>query len=268
MTTLYEDLQRDGFMVAKKLLPSDVITAARDSISRTLADQLSQLNLGVPTDLHSQLRALYAADLDRYKRTLGAFWRKADISAVMRHVALFGFVRSVLGWGDVFLPGGEVMMLMAPDLQIPGGYFGLGAHQDFPSIQGSLDGLVVWIPLHDVDAGNFPLEIVPGSHRLGLVTDVEQTHNGWQITASYLKQMTFRQITAKAGDVVFMSVFAIHRSGLNGNKLRIALSTRFDNAAEPSFVARTYPTAYQRIVHREQFEPDFPHARDMATLWP
>jgi hypothetical protein len=268
MTMSYEDLRRDGFTVAKKLLPPNVIAAARDSISRTLADQLSQLNLDVPADLHSQLRALYAADLDRYKQTLAALWRKADIAAVMRHEALFDFVRSILGWGDVFLPGGEVVILMASDLKIPDGYFGLKAHQDFPSVQGSLDGLVVWIPLLDVDADNFPLQVVPGSHRLGLVTDIEQTRNGWEIINTQLDRMTFQPIPVEAGDAVFMSVFTIHRSGLDGSGLRIALSTRFDNAVEPSFIARGYPTAYQRIVHREQFVPGFPDASDMATLWP
>ncbi len=268
MTSWSEELRRDGFTVVRQLMPPTAAAAALRSISRTVADQLSQVNLAVPGDLHAQLRALHSADLDRYKRTLGALWRKADIMDVMRHEALFAFVRSAFGWDDIFLPGGDVLLLMASDLKIPDGYFGVGAHQDFPSVQGSLDGLVVWIPLTDVDTDAFPLEVIPGSHRRGLVTAVDETSNGWRITDAYLDQMTFQPVSAKTGDVVFMSGFTIHRSGLSGSRLRIALSTRFDNASEPSFIARGYPTAYQRSVHREQFVPGFPSAEDIATLWP
>lgn len=267
MTSWHDEFRRDGFTVARRLLPPGVVPAARASIARTVADQLAQLELAAPAELHAALRALHAADLERYKRTLGALWRKADLAEVMRHETLFGFVRSAFGWGDVFLPGGDVMLLMAADLKIPGGYFGLGAHQDFPSVQGSLDGLVVWISLTDVDADSFPLEVIPGSHRRGLVTAVEENRNGWQIPDASLDETEFRQIMVQAGDVVFMSGFTIHRSGLRGSRLRIALSTRFDNAAEPSFVARTYPTAYQRSVHREQYVPGFPSAEDLAKLW-
>jgi hypothetical protein len=61
----------------------------------------------------------------------------------MRHEALFSFVRAAFGWIDIFLPGGEVVLVMGTELKIPNGYFGLGAHQDFRSLQGSLNGLVV-----------------------------------------------------------------------------------------------------------------------------
>ncbi|QTN30431.1 phytanoyl-CoA dioxygenase family protein [Rhodoferax sp. AJA081-3] len=37
-------------------------------------------------------------------------------------------------------------------------------HQDYWSVQGSLDGVVVWMPLVDVDKENFPLEVIPQSH--------------------------------------------------------------------------------------------------------
>jgi hypothetical protein len=49
--------------------------------------------------------------------------------------------------------------------------------------------------------------------------------------------------------------------------MRLALSTRFDNGAEPTFIARGYPTAYQRSVHREQFVSDFPTAAQIKSVF-
>lgn len=260
-----QELHQNGFVVVKGLLPDSTVSNTIESIFRTVADQLNHLGISPPTDLHSALRALHGASIDRYKRTLASLWRKADIAAAMKHENIMAFLSGSLGWKDMFLPGGDVVLLMADDLKIPDGYFGLRAHQDYPSVQGSLDGLVVWTPITDAGSDNFPLEVVPGSHRLGLVTDVEETRNGWQIPDGKLGG--FQPIEAKAGDVVFMSYFTVHRSGIEGNGLRIALSTRFDNASEPTYVERAYPTAYQRSVHREQYVKGFPKLEDLSSVW-
>jgi hypothetical protein len=270
MPTPLEGLRLDGFHVARDLLPSAAISDVLASIERTVSDQLSHLGITVSgADLFGRLRALHAADIGRYTKTLGALWRKADIAGLMRHPALFAFVRDAFGWQDVFLPGGDVVLLMARELAIPGGYFGLAPHQDFPSVQGSLDGLVVWIPLTDADRAGYPIEVVAGSHRRGLITGVDHTRNGWEVRPDELAGADWRPVEVAMGDVVFMSVFTIHRSALDGaaGRMRIALSTRFDNAAEATFVERIYPTAYQRVVHREQFVRDFPTAEQIARLF-
>lgn len=213
MSEELETLRRDGFCIARGLLPRADVTATLESVHRTIRDQLREIGVtAAGDDLHAALRALHAADIERYKRVLGALWRKADVSGLMRHPALFGFLREAFGWRDVFLPGGEVALLMAADLKIPGGYFGLGAHQDFPSVQGSLDGVVAWIPLTDVDRDGWPVEVIPGSHRRGLITEVDETRNGWEIRPEALDDADWRPVEVKAGDVVFLSVFTVHRS--------------------------------------------------------
>jgi Phytanoyl-CoA dioxygenase (PhyH) len=270
MTTPSESLRRDGFYICRSLLPESDVIAVNESMNRTVRDQLAFLGIREPgNEVHSALRTLLQSDIDRYKRTLAALWRKSDIAALMRHQALFDFVRRELGWRDVFLPGGEVVLVMADDLRIPGGYFGLEPHQDFPSVQGSLDGLVVWIPLTPVDRMGFPLEIVPRSHHRGLISEVTLGQNEWQIDADQLTGSDWLPIEVAVGDVAFISVFTIHRSSRIGapDRLRMALSTRFDNAAEPTFVERGYPTAFQRVVHREQYFKDFPTARQIEDLF-
>ena len=42
-------------------------------------------------------------------------------------------------------------------------------HQDYPYIQGSIDTVTCWTPLHDVPLENGPLRVLPGSHRRGLL---------------------------------------------------------------------------------------------------
>ena len=69
----------------------------------------------------------------------------------------------------------------------------------------------------------------------------------------------FVPVEAARGDVVFMSSFAVHRSGTRGDeRLRVATSMRYENAAEPHFIERSYPFAHKRSVVGQLITPDFP----------
>jgi ectoine hydroxylase-related dioxygenase (phytanoyl-CoA dioxygenase family) len=215
---------------------------------------------------------LYILDIEKYKKVSGSLWRLLDVYQLMHDERIIDFLHKKFKWGgDIFVPGGQVVHIMANELQIPNGYFGLGAHQDFPSVQGSLDGVVVWVPLVDVDKSNFPLEVIPRSHKRGLLPMNGEGQEVREVDSKYLSQDNFSPIEVNVGDVVFMSMFTIHKSsgcGTNG-RVRLATSTRFDNAAESTFIDRCYPTAYTRQVCRDQFYKNFPteaHIQDIFSV--
>ena len=138
-------------------------------------------------------------------------------------------------------------------------------------MQGSLDGFVVWIPLVDVDANRYPLEVIPGSHRHGILPSIENPDSTWEILPDHYAERDFVPALCEVGDVIFMSNFTVHRSSTRGDdRLRLACSTRYDNADDPSFIERGYPTAYVRSVRREQMfdiarEQKNPGATDVDT---
>ena len=76
-----------------------------------------------------------------------------------------------------------------------------GAHQDWASTQGSLETNTVWIPLTNTK-NNFPLEVIPGSHKLGLLDGKE---NGSVLEVECDGE--FKSIDAEFGDAVQMSGF-------------------------------------------------------------
>jgi ectoine hydroxylase-related dioxygenase (phytanoyl-CoA dioxygenase family) len=261
----------NGFFVAKGLLDGKAIAQLLDSMKKTVADQLR--GLSVPAehdDIFSALKALHSADIDRYRKVVGAFWRKEEAFRLAHHDNIVDFLKEKFGWTDLFLPGGQVVLIMAHELKIPNGYFGFVTHQDFPSVQGSLDGVVVWFPLVDVAKDNFPLEIIPGSHKLGLLPTISHGASTWEVKPECYNPSDFVPVEVKAGDVIFMSVFSIHRSSVEGQlgNCRLAVSTRFDNGDEPTFVDRVYPTAYTRSVAREQYYQDFPTQQQVDTVFP
>jgi len=63
--------------------------------------------------------------------------------------------------------------------------------------------------------------------------------------------------------------FLVHRTGsLGGVIARIAFSYRYNNAAEPSFVARNYPSPYVYRPDMRLLQDDFPTAADVRRFFP
>jgi ectoine hydroxylase-related dioxygenase (phytanoyl-CoA dioxygenase family) len=247
-----EAYAQEGFYVVKGLLPTALIQTCVDDFAGMMADQLHARGLPARGDFLARAQALHAADIDQFKRVLGALWRLKSVGDVFAHPQIRAFLKQVLGFGRIFVPGGQTVHVQSEELRIPGGYFGLDAHQDWPSVQGSLDGLGVWVPLCDIDDNAFPLEVVPGSHRRGLIAPQgNKTDVIWVVDA--YADADYKAVCVEQGDVVFFSNFTAHRSGQKGrrNFVRLACSSRFDNGAEVSFVQRGYPTAYTRGVHRQ-----------------
>jgi len=92
------------------------------------------------------------------------------------------------------------MHVMSKSLKVPGGYQGFGSHQDWPTLQGSLDTVTVWIPFVDVDRDRFTLEIVPGSHTGGLYPYARRDHI-FEVDPAHYDAEGFVPVEAARGDV-------------------------------------------------------------------
>jgi hypothetical protein len=242
----------DGFYIAKKLLPMSLVEACLEDFAGMMADQLQSLSLPTPPTFFERALALHAADISRYRKVLGAMWRLQSVGDIFAYPAIRNFLKTVFGFGRIFVPGGQTVHVQSQELRIPGGYFGLDAHQDWPSVQGSIDGLGIWVPLCLIDDDSYPLEVVRGSHLSGLKEPAGGKTDAIWVVADY-RDDDYEAVCVAPGDVVFISNFTVHRSGHRGRKnfVRLACSSRFDNGAEPTFVQRAYPSAYTRGVHRQ-----------------
>lgn len=264
-TKARKEYENNGYFIANGLLPTKLIEACIADLHGLMADQLNARDILLQGDFLSLAKALHALDLNQFKRVLSSLWRLQSIGDIFAQPQIKSFLTNVLGFGRIFLPGGQTVHVQAEELRIPGGYFGLDAHQDFPSVQGSLDGAGVWVPLCDIDDNAFPLEIVPGSHKRGLISPKNKKEDAiWVVDV--FRDHDYKKISVNRGDVVFFNNFTVHRSGQMGrrNFCRLACSSRFDNGAEPSFVERGYFSAYTRGVHRQLM--DFPNVDSVNKL--
>ena len=262
---------KHGYAVAKGLLPSNIVDETLGEIHTLFAQHLKRLECtqaGYKDNLSllADMLALFEVNRDAYLASARATSRLSTVYRLVMHLAIDSTLRS-LGLVLPAMTTGPIVHVMAEELRIPGGYFGLMPHQDWSTSQGSLDTVTVWIPLVNVDRGLYPLQVIGGSHTKGLWRG---QHNGlyYEVEQSLCKDSDFVSVEVEPGDVVFMSGFTVHRSGPGLRKgVRLACSVRYDNMSEPTYIERVYPCTYKRVLEQGFLFKEFPTPEQVAAVF-
>jgi ectoine hydroxylase-related dioxygenase (phytanoyl-CoA dioxygenase family) len=144
-------------------------------------------------------------------------------------------------------------------------YYKAPPHQDWRSMQGSLNAMVIWVPLIDIGKDLGALEIIPGSHLSGLLDSVE---DDWYRTIEGTSDDQYITVEVEAGDALFFSAFLLHRSGDNiTDSIRWSCHFRYNDLAEPTFVERKYPNPYIYKPEQELITKDFPSKTQLRQLF-
>ena len=133
-------------------------------------------------------------------------------------------------------------------------------------MQGSLDSVVVWVPLMDLERPLGPLEVIPGSHIGGLL-DAEMK-DGYGHLGTSAEESAFQPVDVELGDVLFFSSLLVHRSGTNVTRsIRWSCHFRYNNLAEPTFIERGFPHPYLYRPQEELITEGFPTRDALSELF-
>jgi len=269
MKNLVNEYASDGLSVVKNLLPTKEVNQILSEIHSLVQLQLKRFikpNKNTNNSLLADMELLLSNNAESYLATLRRAAKLVSITKLITHAKVMAIIEQL----EIEIPTlstEPVLHVISDKLKIPNGYYGIEAHQDWPSIQGSLDCMVVWIPLVEISIQNFPLLWIPKSHKNGLAAGKTQK-NLYKIDESQLNSNEFAPIIASPGDVIFMSSWTIHKTGIaNSTGFRLSISNRFENAKEETFINRNYPCAYQRSVNRNLITPNFPSPQLVKKLF-
>lgn len=145
-------------------------------------------------------------------------------------------------------------------------YWRLSLHQDWRSMQGSLDAIVVWVPLVNIDKSLGALEVIPGSHKWGLLQSQMIDGYGHVEEPVALEEMVPLEI--ESGDAVFFSAFLAHQSGVNvTDSLRWSCHFRYNNLNEMTFIERGFPHPYIYRPQEELITAQFPAREQVKKIF-
>jgi ectoine hydroxylase-related dioxygenase (phytanoyl-CoA dioxygenase family) len=158
-----------------------------------------------------------------------------------------------------------VMFFNSSHLAKSEAYYKAPPHQDWRSMQGSLNSMVVWVPLIDIGKDLGALEIIPGSHLFGLLDSVE---DDWYRTIEGTTDDQYVPVEVEAGDALFFSAFLLHRSGDNTtDSIRWSCHFRYNDLDEPTFIERKYPNPYIYKPEQDLITEDFPSKVQLQDLF-
>lgn len=115
-------------------------------------------------------------------------------------------------------------------------------HQDWASMQGSINSIVVWIPLININQSLGPIALFPKSHKEGLLS--EQKLGGFGMVDKY-KENDYISFNVRQGDIILFNNFLVYKSGKNvTDNIRWSCHMRYNDLFDTSFIKRGYPHAY------------------------
>ena len=119
-------------------------------------------------------------------------------------------------------------------------YYKTPPHQDWLSMESSIDSLVVWVPLVNVNKENGSIIIYPGTHTLGPLP--------FKVTGGFAEVEIIGegiQPELEIGDIAIFSTLLIHSSGdILDNSIRWSCHYRYTNMLDPDFIDRGFPNPY------------------------
>lgn len=248
---------RDGYYLAKRCIPAvyvnDLLNSMRDIFGKVTSDISDSGIIRLFTEDFNKFYG--AANICQWLIKLFKFSTIQEISSLLLE----------LGIANPVMNTRPLVSYSSKKLAKNDTYWKVPAHQDWPSTQGSLNGLTLWIPLVDIKDELGPLEVVPGSHVLGNSEHVEV--EGVPVLSR--DDWNFLPVPMDVGDVLVFSNFLIHKSGINltEDEIRWSAHFRYDDACESTFIERNFP--HHRTDKRLPglLHPTFPTKEVLANFF-
>lgn len=237
------NFEENGFLIKKSLFKPEEIKLILNDIKHIFSIQLEKNNYSYSTELEFN-NSLF----DFFKKHREVF---INCGKHMQHLISVHklslddrIINTLLDLGLSFptICTRPVVYANSKNLATEEIYYKMPAHKDWYSMQGSLDSMVVWIPLVDVNKDLGALEIVSGSHKDS--SEISDVKNGFGLVNKYTDK-DFTSVELNAGDALFFSSMLVHRSGNNITDLiRYSTHYRFNNMNDPDFINRNFPHPY------------------------
>lgn len=270
-TQFLERYRHDGFVVARGLLARDEVAAVLQDAQAVFRRQFAVHGIelqepATPSLFLEAMERLFQSDLPTFVNAGKQCQHLISLHRLAVDERILSLVRG-LGLTDPNISTRPVLYFNHPRLAKKEVYWRVFAHQDWRSMQGSLDAVVAWLPLTRITSGLGPLELARGSHLDGLLTDRVEDGFG-RVGENDLAGRRFEPLDTEVGDVVFFSAFLIHQSGTNSsNAIRWSCHFRYNNLAEPHFIRRGFPHPYVYRPDETLLTPGFPLPADVRRIF-
>lgn len=231
--------EENGFLKVNSFFSKQEIENLLEKIKKNYQNQFDRL--GLKKDFTQNMIDLFNKDFNTFSNCgkhnqhgCIELYQLATNEKLIKKIKELGISRPSLSTRPVVMQNHRQLSLKEV-------YYRTPPHQDWGSIRGSKNSIVVWIPLMDVTKNEGPVNFIPKSHKSGLLKTKQE--EGFATVDVKNENFIFEEM--KVGDVLFFSTFLIHKSGdILNDKIRWSCHFRFNDMDEKDFVNRGYHFNY------------------------
>ena len=264
------EYKRQGFVLCRGLFRAEEVAQVHSEAQEIFAAEMRQKGLlpdGHVSDheFHTGMFRLFKLDIQAFRNCgkqvhhLISLYRLGVDERVVATVKELGISFPNIGMRPI-------IFFNHPRLATEEHHWRLPLHQDWRTTQGSLDSATIWLPLVDIDKRLGALEIVPGSHRWGLLPGGRVDREDY--VQPKVEEERLLSVEMRRGDALFFSTFLLHRSGTNVTEsLRWSCQFRYNNLVDVSFIQRGYPHPFTYKPEPELITPNFPTLPELDEVF-
>jgi ectoine hydroxylase-related dioxygenase (phytanoyl-CoA dioxygenase family) len=267
--------KKNGYLLLRNFFPPDTITVILQEAKTIFLKQFYQkgyIQSVVLSEINEEqfnecLYRLFKEDIECLSNCGKQAQHLISLHTLSLQPAVIELLKAV-GITRPVISTRPVMFFNHPRLAQQKVFYKVDAHQDWRSMQGSLNSVVIWLPLVDINKDLGALEIIPGSHLSGLLTDHIESGFGMVKLTEEEEQQQLHSVEVEVGDILLFSSFLIHQSGENiTNKPRWSCHFRYNDLDEKTFIQRKYAHPYVYKPAEELITPGFPSPEDMQNIF-
>ena len=238
LDTLRNQLNEDGYVILKNFINKDFVNYIKQSSEAIFQIQFDEF--GYVGDFKENMIRLFNEHEDIFKNC-GKLIQTGLIPLYQLafNPELIDYIEA-LGIDFPNMCTRPVLYFNHPQLAKEEVYYKSPLHQDWPSMESSLNSLVVWVPLVDVNKENGSIIIYPGSHKQGVLP--------FKVVGGFANveyEGTSIQPDMEIGDIAIFSTMLAHKSGdILNDSIRWSCHFRYTDMLEQDFIDRGFPNPY------------------------
>jgi phytanoyl-CoA hydroxylase len=256
---LFHFYKKYGFLIVRNLFDKEQIQNITNQAQNIYKTQMMKLNLISSLNITNQefedkIKILFQNNFDTFLNCgkqcqhIIDLWKLSLDDKIINIIHFLGVKIPIISTRPVLFSNSKYISKTDMNHTVP-------PHQDWASMQGSINSIVCWIPLVDIDQKLGSIAIVPASHTCGLLSNEKKESFG---LVDKFNDDDFKSCDVKQGDAIFFSSFLVHKSGDNiTNNIRWSTHFRYNDLDEKTFVENGYPHAYIYKPKDELLVPSF-----------
>ena len=256
---LFNFYKKYGFLIIRNLFDKEQIQNITNQAQNIYKTQMMKLNLISSLNINNQefednIKILFKNNFDTFLNCgkqcqhIIDLWKLSLDDKIINIIKFLGIKNPNISTRPVLFSNSKYISKTDMNHTVP-------PHQDWASMQGSINSIVCWIPLVDINQNLGSIALVPASPKLGLLSNEKKDSFG---LVDNFNDDDFKSCDVKQGDAIFFSSFLVHKSGDNiTSNIRWSTHFRYNDLDEKTFVENGYPHAYIYKPKDELLVPNF-----------